>query len=65
MKPETLFIDHRYFDRTEPTLPSIDQWKCSQNIKDYWWSNCEPIDDEMQFLSYHWILYGSICSIHV
>ena len=43
-------IDGRYFKRYEPTLPSgeyYQPWKCEQYMKDYWWGNCEPIEDEI------------------
>ena len=42
-------IDTRYFDRNKPTLPSgeyYQPWHCSQNVKDYWWGNAEPVEDE-------------------
>ena len=42
-------IDYRYFKRDEPTLPSgeyYQPWECAQWVRDYWWGNCEPIDNE-------------------
>ena len=39
-------IDTRYFKRDEPTLPP-QPWKdCDQWVRDYWWSDCEPIEIE-------------------
>ena len=43
-------IDTRYFKRYEPTLPVgeyYQPWNCEQWVRDYWWGNHEPIDDEM------------------
>ena len=41
-------VDGRYYKRTEPAIPHSGLWKgCAQWIKDYWWGNHEPIEDEM------------------
>ena len=41
--------DMRYFKRYEPTLPVGEYyhpWPCEQKVKDYWFGNTEPIEDE-------------------
>lgn len=43
-------IDTRYFKRHEPTLPFGEHyypWDAPQSLKDYWFRNCEPIEDEL------------------